>query len=223
MNVDTRALRPYAPLVVLIITIAVGWLAVIRPVSADRQGTRSKLASLRQREIALQRELSGQPPLGVDRDPEAAFERQLSSAPASPALLEQLARLAEDARARNLLIETVEGGPAAINAPASPAEAGRYGALQRDPRLALFDVPVSHAPIRVAFDTDYGSLGRFLWAFRNLPTVVEIRGLQIGLPTPKPGGDASVPRTDVLHVSLTLHAYARSAPPLVLASNTVTR
>jgi len=215
VKVDTRALRPYAPILVLVVTIAVGWMALIRPMSADRQRTASQLASLKQREIALQRELSGQSPRGVDLDPAAQFERQLSSAPASPALLEELARLAEDARARNLLIETVEGGPAAVDAPAQ--------ALQRDPRFALFDAPVSHAPIRVAFDTDYASLGRFLWAFRNLPTVVEIRGLQIGLPAPAPGADASAPRTDVLRVSLTLDAYSRSAPPVVLASNAVTR
>jgi hypothetical protein len=149
---------------------------------------------LRQREITLRRDLGASAPHGVDVDPVTRFERQVASGDASPALVERLAHLASEARARNLLIETVEG------AKATPS----------DPRFALFDLPVAQAPIKVAFDTDYASLGRFLWTLRNLPTTVAIGALSIGLPPPDPGDEEPRGgRTDILRVSLTLHAVTR--------------
>jgi hypothetical protein len=214
MTVDTRALRAYAPLVVLLVTVGAGWIAFIRPMSVEQSRAASQLASLRQRELVLHRELNEPSPRGVDVDPAATFERLVASGNASPALVEHLARLASSARARNLLIETVEAAPATANVPTA--------ALQRDPRFALFDTPVSHVPIRVAFDTDYASVARFLWAFRNLPTTVEIRALSIGLPPPNSDEVAGM-SGHLLHVSLTLHAYSRVAAAVIQASAAGTR
>jgi hypothetical protein len=215
MSVDARRLRRYAPLLVLLVTISAGWMLVIRPVSAEQGRAASLLQSLRQREMALRRETGEPAPRGVDLDPATMFERQVATGNVSPSVLEQLAHLAAAARARNLLIETVEPGAAVINPPSR--------ALQRDPRFALFDTPVTHVPIRVAFDTDYASLGRFFWAFRNLPTTVEIRGVSIGLPPRDSGDEAGSVRTDILRASLTLHAYSRSAPEVMPAASTVVR
>ena len=203
MSVSMRPLRPYAPLVVFLVTIASGWMVVIRPLSADHSRAAAQLAGLRQRELTLRRELSGPSPTGVDIDPETTFERQVASGDATPGLLEQLARLASSARVRNLLIETVEGeaGPAG-------RDVRERDVTERDPRFTLFDVPVSHTPIRIAFDTEYASLGRLLWAFRSLPTTVEIRSLSVGLPPADADGTATTP-TNVLRVTLTLHAYSR--------------
>jgi hypothetical protein len=187
----------------------------IRPLSAEQSRAVSVLQSLRQREMALRRETGEPAPRGVDLDPATTFERQVAAGNASPAVLEQLAHLAAAARARNLLIETVEPGAATVNAPSR--------ALQRDPRFALFDTPVTHVPIRVVFDTDYAGLGRFFWAFRNLPTTVEIRAVSIGLPPRDSDDQAGSARTDILRASLTLHAYARSTPDVVQAANTVQR
>jgi hypothetical protein len=72
-------------------------------------------------------------------------------------------------------------------------------------------------PIRVAFDIDYANLGRFLWAFRNLPTTVEIRTLSVGVLPATSGDEADSIRTDILRAALTLYAYSRSAPDLVQA------
>jgi hypothetical protein len=225
IGIDARTLRSYAPLVMLVVTIAAGWTVFIRPVSADQRRALGQLASLRERETTLRRDVGQPSPLGIDVDPAVTFERQVASGDAAPALLEQLARLASEARARNLLIETVEPGQTAVDATpqARPGQAGHDGALQRDPRLALFEVRVSHVPIRVAFDTDFASLGGFLWAFRNLPTTVEIRALSIGLPPADAGAEEPSPRADALRVSLTLHAYSRPAAAIVHAANTVTR
>jgi len=206
MSVSMRSLRPYAPLVVLVVTIAAGWMVFIRPLSADQRRAAAQLAGLRQRELTLRREVGEITPHGVDVDPETTFERQVASGDATPELLEQLARLASSARARNLLIETVEGEAG----PAKPGHVGEGDVTERDPRFALFDVPVSHTPIRLAFDTEYASLGRLLWAFRNLPTTVEIRTLSVGLP-PADGDVAVTTRADVVRVAVTLHAYSRSA------------
>jgi hypothetical protein len=222
LSIDARTLRAYAPLVVFAVTIAAGWMMFIRPITAEQsRASGGQLETLRHREMALRGDVGTSSPHGIDADPVLAFTRQVAPGNAAPALLEQLARLASDARARNLLIETVEPGQAN---PAGSATAGHGDASQRDPRFALFDVPVSHVAIRVAFDTDYASLGRFLWAFRNLPTTVEIRALTVGLPPPaEPDGGNAGARADVLRASFTLHAYSRAAPAVVHASSTVTR
>ena len=187
MNLDARTLRPYAPLLVLIATIGLGWLVFVRPVSVDRAPRRhtARRVCVSARWCCAAR--SSAPAFAPRRASMPAircgdaFERQVAAGDASPALLEQLARLASAARARNLLIETVEAGGDGRSRSAGTAS-------QRDPRFALFDVPVSHVPIRLAFDTDYASVGRFLWAFRDLPTTVEIRALSMGLP-PADAGD----------------------------------
>ncbi len=220
LSIDARTVRRYAPLVVFVATIAAGWMVFIRPITAEQNRASGQLETLRHREMALRGDVGNASPRGIDTDPVLAFERQVASRDVAPALLEQLARLASDARARTLLIETVEPGQAG---PGGSPKAGHDDASQRDPRFALFDVPVSHVAIRVAFDTDYASLGRFLWAFRNLPTTVEIRALTVGLPPAEPDGEESSARVDVLRASFTLHAYSRTAPAAVHASNAVTR
>jgi hypothetical protein len=215
MSLDAKTLRTYAPLLILVVTVGLGWMVFVRPVSADRARADVQLTSLRQREMTLRRELSDPSPRASGADPAASFEQHVAAGNASPALLEQVARLASAARARNLLIETVEG---TATTPGAPPQAP-----QHDPRFALFDVPVSHVPIRVAFDSDYASLGGFLWAFRDLPTTVEIRALSIGVPPAEPGDVSSDSRPDGLRASLTLHAYSRQVRAVVRASNTVTR
>jgi hypothetical protein len=217
LSLDARTVRAYAPLVVFVATIAAGWMAFVRPIASEQSRASEQLEMLRQREVSLRGEVGKPSPRGLDIDPAVTFERQIAAGDVAPALLEQLARMASDARARNLLIETVEPGQT------SPVKAGRDDASQRDPRFALFDVPVSHVAIRVAFDTDYASLGRFLWAFRNLPTTVEIRALTVGLPPAESGDEDSGARADALRASLTLHAYSRTTSAAVHASNTVAR
>jgi hypothetical protein len=233
MSLDLRTLRPYVPLMVLVGTVAVGWIAFVRPVTAEHARAESQLTGLRQREMALRRELSDPSPRAHALDPAAGFQHRVAEGNASPAVLEQLARLASTAQARNLLIETVEGAAASASSPAGPAaasaasasapgEAGRY-TPQRDPRFALFDVPVSHAPIRVAFDADYAGIGRFLWSFRDLPTVVEIRALTLALVPADPGDEHPAPRSDALRVSMTLNAYSRPRTAVIQTSHMVSR
>jgi len=213
MNIDLNRLRRFAPLAAMLVTIGLGWLLFVKPVSADRSRTARGVEELRQREMAVRRSLSDPSPGVVTDDPAAAFERQVASGDASPALLEQLARLASASHVRNLLIETVEG-TAPTAGGATPA------ALRSDPRFALFDVLVSYLPIRMAFDTEYAHLGRFLWAFRDLPTTVEIRTLTVGVPQLETTSGARPVPHGALRVSLTLYAYSRPTA-MVLASNTV--
>jgi hypothetical protein len=212
MNIDLNRLRRFAPLAAMLVTIGLGWLLFVHPVSADRSRTARGVEELRQREMAVRRLLSDPSPRVVTDDPAAAFERQVASGDASPALLEQLARLASTSHVRNLLIETLEGT-------ASTAGGVIPAAWRSDPRFALFDVPVSYVPIRMAFDSEYESLGRFLWAFRDLPTTVEIRTLIVGLPQLETTSGASPALDGALRVSLTLYAYSRPTA-MVLASNT---
>lgn len=213
MSVGVKRLRGLVLVAAMLITVGLGWMLVVRPVSAERSRVARQLDRLRQREVAVRRSLSEPSPRVVTADSVADFERQVAAEDASPALLEQLARLTQTTRIRNLLIEIVETTAATAGTPAA-------GSALPDPRFRLFDVPVSFVPIRMAFETDYGSLGRFLWAFRDLPTTVEIRALTVGLPQSEPGGDTITTPDGTLRVSLTLYAYSRRTPALVPASNT---
>jgi hypothetical protein len=87
------------------------------------------------------------------------------------------------------------------------------GAADPDPRIARFDVPLSYSTIPISFDADYATAGEFLWQLRELPTVIEIRSLDVKPATqaaPSADGGNPAARGDgTITVSLTLFAYAR--------------
>ena len=71
-----------------------------------------------------------------------------------------------------------------------------------DPRLELFPTPLSYTPITIGFDSSYQQLGKFLWQLHGLPTLVEIRSVEIG--------PAGVP--SLVHLSLVVMAFQRREP-----------
>jgi len=56
-----------------------------------------------------------------------------------------------------------------------------------DPRVLLFEVPVSYTSVRVTFESTFEAAANFLWRVRDLPTAVEIRSATMtrGLPLMK--------------------------------------
>ncbi len=116
----------------------------------------------------------------------AELEKLVSARDRVPEVIEVLARLAFDprnpAQSRGLLIEA--GRRASLSATAMPADTagGARGSL--DPRWALFPGWLEYTPITVTFDTTYHHLGLFLWRLRDLPTLVEVRSVEIGRSLP---------------------------------------
>ena len=206
MNVDMARLRRFAPVAAFLMTVSLGWMVVVRPVSAERARTEDRLGALQQREAALHAMVTEPSPPAVTIDPVAAFERRVAVDDPTAAIVERLARLAWDTRARDLFIETVDGRTATgAGAPPLP------DAYRPDPRVALFDLPLSHTSIRMSFETDYASLGRLLWDLRDLPTVVEIRTLNVQ-PRLASSGDEHPQRDGMVRASMTFYAYSRLVP-----------
>ena len=212
MNVDFARLRRFAPLVVFVVTVALGWV-LFRPVVADGTSVEDRLALLRQREAALQATVTEPSPVVVAADPLAAFDARVAAEDQTAPVVERLARLASVARARGLFIETVEG-----------TNSGSRGALpvaatyRPDPRFALFDRQVAYTTIRMSFESDYSSLGQLLWNLRDLPSIVEVRTLNVQARAPSVSR-----RTDgILRTSMTLFSYSRT-PPSQATDPAVTR
>lgn len=108
------------------------------------------------------------------------------------------------ATASGVRIETLETGEERdLGTRSGPAVTD---AASPDPRLALFEAPLKYSPVTLTADADYPSLGEFLWRLRRLPTLTEIRTLDVT--GSAPANDAPVEGT--LHVTLTLFAYSRS-------------
>jgi len=205
MSIDLARLRRFAPLAVFAVTVALGWVLLLSSVVADGTSVEDRIALLRQREAALQAMLTEPSPVVVAPDPLAAFDARVSAEDQTASVVERLARLASDARARGLFIETVEGTNAGGRG--APPVAATY---RPDPRFALFDRQVAYTTIRMSFESDYSSLGQLLWNFRDLPSIVEVRTLNVQARVRAPSGSA---RTDgTVRTSMTLFAYSRTSP-----------
>jgi hypothetical protein len=200
LDLDLTRLRAAAPMFAPMAIALVGWIALVAPVSSRNVGDARDLDLLRQRLAAARATLHE--PIGAAPKGDAvdAFRRAMSAGDATPALLEQLARRASEALAGDLRIETGDRVSLSGGSAAGPQVANLP---QPDPRLALFETPLTLSPITMSFDAAYPDLGAFLWSLRGLATVVEIRSLEL-----KP----SPPSEQVTeHVTMTLFAYARPA------------
>jgi hypothetical protein len=193
--IDKRILR-FAPLVLAAVLLVAGWMLFVQPRFSASSRAGQDIDGLRQRLTTLRAAIAEPMPPAPATDPAAAFQRATAAGDATSQLLEQLARLAADAPAVNLLIETGErveaaqrpAGPQASNAPAP------------DPRLALFPTSLSYTPVTMSFDAAYSGVGDVLWGMRDLATTVELRNVEV-----RPADEGRV------HVAITLFAYARPA------------
>lgn len=48
-----------------------------------------------------------------------------------------------------------------------------------DPRVGLFRAPIAYIPMTVTFDSRYAQIGRFFWNLRALPSMFELRAVDI--------------------------------------------
>ena len=212
MTIDRTRLAAYAPVGAGIVIVALGWMLFIRPLSSSASQDARAATQLRQRTEALRRSLLEPLPVKDAVVPADVFRREVAARDAVPQLMEQLARVAMREGASNLMIET---GERVVVPTASASGPQVAGGSQPDPRLALFDVPLAYEPITLSFDAGYPVLGNMLWHLRDLPTLIEVRSIEV-----KPQHDRGAA---TLHASVTLFAYgqqpARRVPAVVPASN----
>jgi Tfp pilus assembly protein PilO len=192
------ALTVIAP--VTLVTVA--YLVAVRPRVDAADRARARAAVLHARLVELEAVAHGSPAVQSGVGAERDFERRTPAEDRLPDVVEALARLASGAAqgaVQNLSIET--GDQVEVPGPNANAPAGIAGLRtdRPDPRLDLFQTPVTYAPVTVTFDATYAQLGRFFWNLRTLPTTVEVRGVDI-VPAAEP---------PLLRVKLVLFAFRR--------------
>lgn len=198
MTFDTGRLARVVPFAPALVIAVAGWLLLVQPAASASGRLADEIDTLQQR-LAQVRASASQPiPPPVSGDPRAAFTRQVASGDATSRVVEQVARLAANALAAELMIETGERtsvGPLGAAAPQAS------GSLTIDPRLGLFETPLTYTPVSMRFDAEFANVGQFFWQLRELGTAVEIRRLTL---TPLEGRVRPI-----LHVDVMLFAYAR--------------
>jgi hypothetical protein len=203
MKVDSARLQPYAPLLVPVVIVALGWGLLVRPTMAKNARAASDLEGLRQRITAARSHAGGPPPQQPLGDPVETFERQVTASDASGRVMEELSRLASQTGVHVDTIDTAQEETATFGG--GPAVAG---GARPDPRLALFGTPLVFSPVTLTAESDFRSLGEFLWGLRDLGALIEIRNLEIG--APGNDGAAAPGAPGLLRVTLTMFVYARA-------------
>jgi hypothetical protein len=198
----TSALSRSATLIVAIAVALVAYFWLIQPrVTAyvlARNDVRTKQVRLQTGQEALARAARIQPV--TDAAFMADFNRRMSADDKVSEIIASIAKaLATDdsgTHVRGLLIEAGEHQRIEVQSAvadersdfqprvAQNPEAGRRGVADGDPRARQFPVPLLCTPVAVSFESDFESVGTFLWGLRDAPTVVEVNSLAIerGLP-----------------------------------------
>jgi hypothetical protein len=216
-NLLSRApasVKKYGPLALALLVLVVGYLWFVGPRLAATFQAGRDVGSLERRAAGLRAALSSAGSKGGEsRRGVAEFERLVSRDDRLPEVMEIVARLALDPpdadRARGLVLnsgESARGEGVSSAVPGQPPVADDL-----DPRWALFPGSVGSTPITVAFETTYERLGQFLWRLRDLPTLVEIRSLDVSRALP------------LAKVKMTLLVLRRTERPPAPASGTAAR
>lgn len=193
--------------VVPLLVLAAVLVGVIQPRVRAGAAARARLEPLQQRAVSMQRTLATRATTeGNSADVLTEFERRIPADDRVPELLERLAQRAlagtDKEKIQNLMLETGVQVTAPTAAGDGTAPVAELGAERLDPRLELFPKPLSYTPITIGFDSSYGQLGSFFWQLRGLPTLVEIRRVEIG-----PAAEPSL-----VHVNLVVVAFQRTEP-----------
>ena len=185
-----KVARRVAPYVLPLVILAITWTLFIGPVAATHARESAELIERRERLIAIESAMAmpGDAPVVSASAP--GFDR-LTAADGTSQLLRELTRLSRAVGARNLFIDST-AAPTNIAPPGAPRVGG---AVDADPRLALFGVPLAYSPIPVSFDATHAGIGDFLWQLRELPVLVEVRELTLASRALPPGAPTAAQTT----------------------------
>lgn len=184
----TGALERFLPLIVLVVILLFAFFWFIQPKLTAYLASRGEVQTLEARLQALQntvRQGRTEPPAdsaAIIRQ----FEALVSPDDKVPDVVEFLVRTATASapkdRFRGLQVETGESQRPTV-ADRGPRVAGASG-TESDPRYSLFPVSLTRTPVTITFESTFEAIAEFAWRLRNLPTLVEIRSLELtrGLP-----------------------------------------
>lgn len=190
------------PFIVVAAIIVVGYLWLIQPRVTEYFRNRTEIATLEGRVRSLQDTINrGRSVPSPDESTAIKlFEERMSADDRVSYVVEQLARLAQDSggkgKVKGLQIATepsAQWAPGQTGMSRTATDAGDTP----DPRFGLFPATFTYTPVTVAFDAAYGDIERFVWRLRDMPTMIEIRSMELtrGLP--------------LMHANLRIFVYRR--------------
>jgi hypothetical protein len=206
-NRTSETLDRVLPVIVVAAIVALGYFLFVQSRVAEYLRARTEITTLEARVGTLQDTVNrGRTAPSAD---EAAalrlFEERMSPDDRVADVVELLARLAADSAPKGTMkgLQIVTGTSARWPTGSAGQAATRRGsgepADEPDPRFGLFPVTLTYTPVTVSFQGSYGAIERFVWRLRDMPTMIEIRSMELarGLP--------------LMQVSIRLFVYQRGA------------
>lgn len=187
----TGAIERFLPLIVFVVILVFAFFWFIQPKLTAYLASRGEVQTLEAQLQALRNSV-GQGRTEPPADSAAIirrFESLVSPDDKVPDVVEFLVRTATASapkdRFRGLQVETGES-QLPVGGDRGPRVAGA-SATESDPRYSLFPVSLTRTPVTVTFESTFEAIAEFAWRLRDLPTLVEIRSLELtrGLPLMK--------------------------------------
>jgi hypothetical protein len=211
-NRATDTFERAMPVIIVAVIVLIGYFWFVQPKVTQYLATRDDVAGLQARVKTLTDTVSrGQ---GARPADEAVainlFNARMSPDDQVSQVVEQLANLALASgpknKIRGLQINT---DPSARWQPGQAVPAGRGNGQadeSPDPRFGLFGTELIYTPVIVTFDGSYDAIRDFTWHLRGLPTMIELRSVELtrGLP--------------LMHATMRLFVYQRGSLAGVPAS-----
>jgi hypothetical protein len=184
-----ETLERLLPFLTIVAVITAGWFWLLQPRLNAHLRARTDTVALEERVRTLQQLSKRTPPPPVDLDrTQREFEARLSAedkvAEVAAALARAVLASAPAGQLRSFVIETGEATSSPSRAAAQGHAGPGDGAMDGDPRLALFPYAVRYTPLRVSFESTFEAAAATLWRLRDLPTMVDVRSAALtrGLP-----------------------------------------
>ncbi|MEW5983920.1 MAG: hypothetical protein AB1806_16325 [Acidobacteriota bacterium] len=187
----TSAFERYLPLIIIVGILLFAFFWFIQPPLTAYVASRGEVTSLEARLQTLQdtiRQGQAEPPADSTAVLQE-FESRTAEDDKVADVVEFLVRTATAStpkgQFRALQVTTAE------MVRAQETDRGRRGSSRigegPDPRFELFPVALSHTPVTISFESSFEGIAEFVWRLRNMPTMVEIRSLELtrGLPLMK--------------------------------------
>lgn len=173
------------PFVVAAVIVLLGYMWFIQPNVTEILRSRNDATSLEARVRVLQ-DTVDRAKRGGSPDESSAlrtFEARMSADDCVSEVVERMVHAAlESAPKGKVKALQVATGESAHWAPTQAGAMARGGDMvtdQPDPRFGLFPVSVTYTPVTVAFDASYEAIERFVWQLRDMPTMIEIRSMEL--------------------------------------------
>jgi Tfp pilus assembly protein PilO len=191
VNRTTDTIERALPVIVVAAIVALGYFLFVQPRVAEYLRARTEITSLEERVRTLQDTVNRgkAAPSANEAAALKLFEERMSTDDRVADVVELLAKIAADSAPKGTIKGLQIGTGASAQWPASAGQAttrsgGGEAADEPDPRFGLFPVTLTYTPVTVTFQGSYDAIQRFVWRLRDMPTMIEIRSMELarGLP-----------------------------------------